>query len=166
MDAPEFYHNGKLVCYVSYLHVYSGCDFNTNKSTWREQNNASFVDVIRHFREYTSHQVHYSLSNLIDLGNDQQPNIDWRVGCLLADYSSNIYFAGISQCYLVAEKRLLPNYCDKNYQVLLRQMYTQALLYLRVLELGDVAQVIKQCILQMLSYDIHYRRESINWHRV
>jgi hypothetical protein len=164
MDALEFYHNGQQVQYISYLHVYCGCEFNADKRIWGEQNNASFADVIRHFREYAYYQVHYSLSNLIDLGNDQQPDIGRHVGCLLADYSGNIYFAGISQCYLLANKNLLPSCCDRNYQIILQQMYIQALLYLNTLGFGDVTQVIKQCILQMLSYDIHYRRASIDWH--
>jgi hypothetical protein len=86
MDAPEFYHNGKLVQYISYLQVYCGCDFNADKRTWREQNNASFADVIRHFREYAYDLNYYSLCNLTDLGNDKIPN-RWHCGFLLADYS-------------------------------------------------------------------------------
>jgi hypothetical protein len=164
MDAPEFYHNGQRVQYISYLQVYSGCDFNADKRTWREQHAGAFADVIRHFREYTSHQD-YSLCDLTDLGNDHQPNIEWYIiGCLLADYSGNIYFAGISHCYLITGRDLLQIRCDRNYRAILQQIYTQALFYLDTLELGDVAQVIKQCVLQMLSYDIHYKRASINWH--
>jgi hypothetical protein len=99
---------------------------------------------------------------VIDLGDARSGQ--YCSGCLLADYDGNIYFAGIDPRCWIRHNNIMIDQCDKNYQIILQQMYTQALLYLEALELGDVTQVIKQCVFQMLSYDIHYRRESINWH--
>jgi hypothetical protein len=165
MEAPKFYHNGKLVHYISHMPVVSIVD-DPVKFAWRTHNDVSDADVIRHFGQYSDRRrVVHSLQGVIDLGNDQQPDIGWHVGCLLADYDGNIYFAGINPWCWIRQDNTLIDQCDKKHKLILQQMYTLALFYLEALELGDVTQVIKQYILQMLSYDIHYRRESINWHR-
>jgi hypothetical protein len=131
---------------------------------WKEQNNTSFSNIIRYFGEYFLRGQSYSLQNVIDLGDDLLPRNSDVCGCLLADYSGNVYFAGISQHYWLANKYLLRSHCNSNYQAILQQIYTKILLYLNTLELGDVTSVIKQYTLHMITYDVQSRRQSINWH--
>jgi hypothetical protein len=166
MEAPKFYHNGKLVHYISHLPVLS-IIYDPEKTTWGKQDNVSDADTIRYYGQYIgcAYGVR-SLQGVIDLGNDNNIRHDrYNSGCLLADYGGNVYFAGISSFYWFSCNGIMSNYCDKNYKLILQQMYTSTLLYLGTLEFGDVTQVIKQYIFQMLSYDIHYRRASIDWHR-
>jgi hypothetical protein len=162
MERPEFHHSGQRVQYISYLRVFSGMAEQTNRYLWKIQNNISCSNIIRHFGDYFLHGQSYSLQNVIDLGDDL--SYDAVVcGCLLASYSGNIYFAGIGNKYFMKDDPLM-TWCNSNYQAILQQMYTKILLYLNTLELGDVTSIIKQYTLHMITYDVHCRRQLIDWH--